>query len=219
MLKGIIYKYEGPTGKIYIGQTIHPEKRIREHKNSKDNSYFHNAIQKYGFDAFKYEIIVKISSATPEELKRQLDKAEMFYIDLYDSFKNGYNMTIGGEGSLGHICTDETRKKMAESQKGNQNHKGKPHSAEAKQKMSESHKGEKNHNYGKHLTAETRKKMSEAHKGPIKAVLQLDKKGNIINRYDSISSAAKLANAHCSHIAECCKGIRKTSGGYIWKYA
>lgn len=216
MLKGIIYKYTGPTGKVYIGQTIHPEKRIRAHKNSKDNSYFHRAIQKYGFDAFKYEIIVKISSATKEELQKQLNKAEMFYIDLYDSFKNGYNMTIGGDGCLGLICTDETRKKMAESQKGNQNHKGKPHSAETKQKMAESHKGEKNHNYGKHFSEEHKKKISEA---LFKAVLQLDKEGNIINRYDSITTAAKLANTHCSHITQCCKGIRKTSGGYIWKYA
>lgn len=43
--------------------------------------------------------------------------------------------------------------------------KGRKHSEETKKKMSESQKGEKNHSYGKHLTEEHKRKLSEANKG------------------------------------------------------
>jgi hypothetical protein len=33
----------------------------------------------------------------------------MYYIDLYDSYNNGYNSTKGGEGTLGHLRTEEQR--------------------------------------------------------------------------------------------------------------
>lgn len=34
-MKGIIYKYTFPDGKVYIGQTRNPEKRKREHVDPK----------------------------------------------------------------------------------------------------------------------------------------------------------------------------------------
>ena len=60
---------------------------------------------------------------------------------------------------LGKQPSEETRKKMSESQNG-ENHPlfGKHHSAETRTKMSQSQKG-------KHHSAETRTKMSESHKG------------------------------------------------------
>ena len=60
----------------------------------------------------------------------------------------------------------ETRKKMSESKKGENNPLfGKHHSAEALNKMSESKKGENHPMFGKHRSEETRKKISEANKG------------------------------------------------------
>nr|DAV94132.1 MAG TPA: intron-associated endonuclease 1 [Caudoviricetes sp.] len=34
-------------------------------------------------------------------LKKQLDASEIKYIALYDTFKNGYNSTLGGGGTIG----------------------------------------------------------------------------------------------------------------------
>ena len=48
---------------------------------------------------------------------------------------------------------------------GNTNTKGKHHSAETRKKMSQSQKGENHPFFGKHHSAETRKKMSESRKG------------------------------------------------------
>ena len=60
----------------------------------------------------------------------------------------------------------ETRKKMSESKKEENNPLfGKHHSAEALNKMSESKKGENHPMFGKHRSEETRKKISEANKG------------------------------------------------------
>ena len=54
--------------------------------------------------------------------------------------------------------SEETKKKMSESKKGNKYNLGKKHSEETKKKLSEAAKG-------KHLSEETKKKLSEAKKG------------------------------------------------------
>ena len=61
--------------------------------------------------------------------------------------------------NLGKRLSAETRKKLSQKKKGENNPRfGKHHSAETRKKMSEANKG-------KHLSEESRKKMSEAHKG------------------------------------------------------
>ena len=49
-------------------------------------------------------------------------------------------------------------------------------------------------------------------------VLQIDKYGNVINRFGSIKEATDSLGVKQSHISECCKGKRKTSWGFSWKY-
>lgn len=107
---GLIYRYESPSGKSYIGQTNDELNRKRQHKqaayNEKDKSYnckFHIAIRKYGFDSFKYEILYTTFCDTLEELINILNKKEIYYIGLYDSYRNGYNMTIGGNQLRGEL--------------------------------------------------------------------------------------------------------------------
>lgn len=103
-----IYKYTNKNnGKVYIGQSINIEQRQCSHKfaayhnTAKDyNSQFHQAVRKYnGFDAFDFEIIAELTSEeyTPEILN-QLEK---FFIKYYDSYKNGYNATEGGNDHFG----------------------------------------------------------------------------------------------------------------------
>lgn len=92
-MKGFIYKITNKVnGKSYIGQTRYTvEFRWRQHKNKKDDSHFHLAIQKYGADNFTVE--------TLEECEvENLDSREIFYIAKYNTFMEGYNTTIGGGG-------------------------------------------------------------------------------------------------------------------------
>ena len=51
----------------------------------------------------------------------------------------------------------------------------------------------------------------------IKTVIQYDLQGNYIKTWDSIKEAKKQLNIS-NHISECCKGKRKTAGGFVWKY-
>lgn len=93
-MKGIIYKITNKVnGKSYIGQTRYTlEFRWKQHLHKKDNVYFHNAIHKYGKDNFQLEIL--------EECDVELlDSREMYYINKYNTFKEGYNLTIGGDGN------------------------------------------------------------------------------------------------------------------------
>ena len=69
---------------------------------------------------------------------------------------------------------------------------------------------------------ESKRKMSEANKGkvyaPIKAVLQFSKDGKLIAEYSSIHEAERQTGCKNQNICNCCRGERKSTGGYIWKY-
>ena len=82
--------------KPYIGKTIHTvENRFKEHikdaYNYKCNSKLHRAILKYGEEHF-YSLILEECS------EEESGEREKYYIQLYDSVKNGYNISYGGEG-------------------------------------------------------------------------------------------------------------------------
>lgn len=49
-------------------------------------------------------------------------------------------------------------------------------------------------------------------------VLQIDRFGKVINKFESIREATRHLGLKNSHICDCCKGKRKTANGYIWKY-
>ena len=90
-MDGFIYKVTNKvTGKSYIGQTRNTvEFRWRQHYNAKDNKYFHRAIQKYGKDQFEVSTIEQCDVS-------KLDEREIYWINHYDTFNNGYNMAKGG---------------------------------------------------------------------------------------------------------------------------
>lgn len=95
-MKGIIYKYTFPDGKVYIGQTRNPEKRKREHTDPKTgpvNTGFWEAYQRFG--TFEYEVIREIESENEDELIDLLNRWESGYIYQYksDNPEYGYNRT------------------------------------------------------------------------------------------------------------------------------
>lgn len=85
---------------------------------------------------------------------------------------------------------------------------GRTHSEETKRKMSESHKGINVWMKGRHPNKETLKRMSV----PVVCV----ETGAF---FYGAKEASKQTGANHSLIIQCCKGKRKTTGGYHWKYA
>ena len=114
---GIIYKIENMINhKVYIGQTSQERgfndrycrkgQGIERVYNSylyerKHNRYYNvhlfKAIEKYGFDAFVVDEIFDVALTEYE-----LNEKEIFYIEKFDSFRNGYNSTLGGDGTIGY---------------------------------------------------------------------------------------------------------------------
>jgi len=51
-----------------------------------------------------------------------------------------------------------------------------------------------------------------------KIVLQLDKEGNLIREWPSISEIKRQLGYNQGHVSECCRGERAHHKGYVWKY-
>ena len=86
-------------GKKYIGitrQDIRRRWRAGKGYEKKSQPKFYNAIRKYGWDSFSHEIIEKDIKTIEHANER-----EIYWIKYYNSFKNGYNGTIGGGGTIG----------------------------------------------------------------------------------------------------------------------
>lgn len=135
---------------------------------------------------------------------------EIEFIALYKRKQDGgilCNITKGGDGVLGLVHTEESRRKMSEPNKGktlsewhkkriSELRKGKPIPEETRRKMSESVKGEKNHMYGKKASEETRRKMvASAKRGESNSSSKLTKKDVLKIRILSAEgmSARKIA--------------------------
>ena len=51
-----------------------------------------------------------------------------------------------------------------------------------------------------------------------KAVIQYDLNGSFLQEYASMTDAAKAIGKEQSTISKCCRGIRKSAYGFLWKY-
>jgi hypothetical protein len=99
------------SGKSYIGKTSKSiNERFKEHILDSVNSerHFHRAIRKYGFEDFTSKIL---EDNIPND---QIDNREIYWIEYYDTFNNGYNMTKGGDGGNTGGLKPETYLKLSE---------------------------------------------------------------------------------------------------------
>ncbi len=89
-----IYKHTSPSNKSYIGMTCqNPTKRWGKcGEGYETDTKFGKAILKYGWDNFTHEII-EVNIQTLDEAKER----ERYWISRYNTFKKGYNSTIGGD--------------------------------------------------------------------------------------------------------------------------
>ena len=92
-MKYEVYKISNDINdKLYIGITSSGIS-VRFKQHSKAESYIGNAIRKHGVEHFKIEVI------DVAETREEVMKKEIYWIDHYNSFKKGYNLTVGGEGT------------------------------------------------------------------------------------------------------------------------
>lgn len=142
--------------KSYIGSSISIDNRIKKHKESLLKGNHHSiklqrSYDKYGEDNFIFEIIEDVS------IEYLIDR-EQHYINLFDSYNNGYNSVQFAGSNLGMKHSDSTKDKIRLSSIGNKNMLNKKHNDDTKNIISEKLKG-------RNLSDDTKLKMSEVRIG------------------------------------------------------
>ena len=161
MMNSGIYKITHiDTGKIYIGQSCNLKGRQRSHKSIKKNhnNYLSNAIHKYGWNSFKFEVLMYAEGID------YLNLLEEKAIKVFDCLSpNGFNIRAGGNKSP---ISDESKAKMSARKKQDiaagkcprpMNMTGFKHSPETIAHLKKVHKG-------KQFSKATKEKLKEAAK-------------------------------------------------------
>lgn len=124
MFNGIIYRYYLTNEKgrevSYVGQTCSEKHRRADFLNINicyGGKRIENARKKYSPKAFNYEVLETVRCDTIKERSSLLNKLEIYYINLFNSYKQGYNNTIGGGGANGYEHSDEYKKWQSEKTK------------------------------------------------------------------------------------------------------
>lgn len=201
-----IYKITNKiNGKIYIGKTLDTiENRWKEHKKDykrirNEKRPLYSAMKKYGIENFEIEEVEKCSIDN-------INEREVYWIEYYGSFKNGYNATMGGDGK--HYLDYELIYKVYLNTKN----------IKETAKLCNCDIGSVRKiiiQFG--ITEEDIKENS--HIKLRKSVAKLDPDTNeILEIFSSISEAQKKYPAAHSHISQVCNGKRKTAGGFKWKF-
>lgn len=201
--------------KIYIGKTVLSiEKRFKEHcneysKRRVENRPLYRAMYKYGIEHFKIEQV-------EECLNEEANEREIYWIKYYNSYYNGYNATLGGDGTS-YIDYDLVYQKFQEGYSitdiSKEINRDVGHLADILKSMGVSQQ----------------EIWNNSHKKMEKELVMLDKKtGEELKHFQSVAKAAKYiidnrlskdtVSGVSSHICQCCNGIRKTAYQYKWKY-
>ena len=210
-----VYMHTSPSGKKYIGITQNYNKRWRNGLGYYKNKYFYNAIQKYGWDNFKHEIL--FDKLTKEEAEQKEIELIAYYKSNQKEF--GYNHAQGGLVNRGYKLSKETRLKLSKSHKGFSSHnKGKKLTYEQNIKLQEGKRlyfEQFGHPFlGKHHTKETKDKISNANKGKSKNAgkdnpnygKQLSKLHR--QKISNSMSGRTLSEEHKKHLSESRKNIK-----------
>jgi group I intron endonuclease len=108
-----IYKITSPSNKVYIGQSINIERRLRYYKRiaCKEQVKIYNSLLKYGVDAHIFEVLELCDT-------KELNNRERHYQDLYDSVVNGLNLLYVKSEHFNGGHSEESKKKISDSKKG-----------------------------------------------------------------------------------------------------
>lgn len=188
-----IYKITNKTnGRAYVGQSIHIEQRWQEHISQNKNSLIHLAIKKYGVKNFTFEVL---EECQPEEL----DIKEQYWIKYYNTYEEGYNLTMGGKSGFKYDV-EAVYQEFCKTQNLSQTAKNIGcHESTVRNII---------RTYGINLSNLQENKIIE----------QIDPTTlQVIKRYASIQEAADAVKVHRSAITMAINGTHKSSAGYYWR--
>lgn len=233
----IVYLVTSPSNRCYVGITGEClSNRISKHKYSASRtlkqSKFSKCIIKYGIENLTWQILKCNLSQTLAK------KYEIYFIKKLNTFKNGYNSTIGGEGNFGYKWNknrfDEVHKIRTKKYYEQDWYKQK-HSKIKKEYMKRNpDKAKETINklmsYIKNNNSEWREKVNKALRSPKVRLKNSIRNGGkpfnvydymkktYINTYEMQADCNKDLNIHNGKIASCLNGKRTQSNGYIFKY-
>lgn len=220
----------------YIGLSIDIERRWKEHKKMKYRACIYDAFIKYGIENFQFTILEECQ-------KDKLNEQEKYWIAYYDTYKNGYNSTSGGEGGYGNgnrrsvVQYDlegnfiQTFESISEAERvlGI-----KPKTSNIT-KVCQNNAYESNGYQWRYLNEEIDYQLN-IEKSPLKEklkqgsqnghknriyistkVAQCDKNTHqIIKIFNSVKEASKITGICFTSIYKVCNGTRNSAGGYYW---
>lgn len=226
--KWIVYKHTSPSGKVYIGITSRtPKYRWSDGRGYIANDYFFKAIQKYGWDNIKHEILFE--NLTKEEAEAK----EIELIEQYNSTDRacGYNISYGGSAPTSGLHWKRPKEGILSGKKHPMF--GKHLTDDQKKHLSKCNSGEKHPQYGTHRSEETKRKISEAQRGKIipeeqrkqisetlKGHVAQNRKAVVCIETGEIFESCEAAK-QAKQITSLYKALRdqtKTAGGYHWQY-
>jgi group I intron endonuclease len=212
--------------KIYIGSAVHLNNRKINHfhalqNNRHRNKHLQRAYNKYKKENFIFEILEYVDD------KNKLIEREQWWIDKYWNKKVLYNINPIAGSNLGMKHSEESKKKMSESQKGKKMseeskkkmskvRKGKKMSKEHSENISKSHKGKPSPMDGKRHTEETKINLALNHGS--KYFLVFDKEGNLVGEWVNKHECEREIGVAKSTIIKCLNNEIKQSNGYIFIY-
>lgn len=185
---------------------------------------FYKAIKKHGWDNFKHEILFENLSE-----KEAKNKEIELICEHNTKTPNGYNITEGGDGSVGYKATLQTREKLSKSHLGQKAwNKGIKPSPETLEKLKQSHKRlwkDKEHqermskaHMGVAHTKETIDKISK-NSARKRKVVQIDPlKKEVVKEWDTIKEATNGEFVSSSAISNCCAERTLCYKGHVWMY-
>ena len=225
MYEGYIYliSNDAYSDQVYIGQTSRDiETRWNEHlykaSDLTDCTKLYCKMRVYGISNFHIQLMEKHECCDKNLLIDTLNERERYYIDIFDSYKNGLNSTLGGRDL---VCSD-TREVYQYDIYGNLIDKfGSVQDAADQNDVSESNiiaccKYE--HKYCANAVFRYDYLNQEDAVKTIECIYQIDTNGNIVAKYFSCLLASKNTGINFSNICQCCRGTRKSAGGFIWHH-
>lgn len=208
-----IYKFTSKiTGQSYIGQSIKIEHRYKEHlaniKNSQKKSKWYQALREQGIENFEFSIL---EECEPE----RLNEREVYWIQYYDSYNNGYNSTPGGQNQyfnpqLIYDAWDEGLSPLEIAQKLNI----------GTTCVYNNLIGYKNYNKheakirGGYLA--NKKSFSSSLCQKTTNVFQYDLDGNFLKEWSSCKEIQKELGYNAASIGKCVNGKRLSAYGFQW---
>lgn len=240
-----VYKHTTPSGKVYIGLTGNtPKERWDSGHGYRNNPHFWNAIKLYGWKNINHEILyTNLTKEEAGEIERQL----IAEYDSRNP-DNGYNQLEGGTFGYTFSHTEEAKHKISEAAKHlweSETHRlrmsaaqsgennpfyGKHHTDEAREKLkkwhaehplSEEEKQKRAERLGNYWKGKSRSKESveKSARAKWKPIAQYTKDGEFIKTWNSAKEACETLHICKSTVSQCCKGIKPSAGGYIWRYS